>query len=114
MKEKKMPRKRKNEEKPEEVLEVTEDFVIEDVSDVENTEELQNLEDLNVTEIEAAIEDGEKLELVEEQVVKNSIQNSAKQFKAPAFFKNKKIKPIRDKPTHDHSGIKTTHGLARF
>jgi hypothetical protein len=125
MKEKKMARKRKIEEKPEEkqeektsyeeILEVTEEFVIEDVSDVASTEDLQNLEDLNVTEVEAAIEDGEKLELVEEkkELKKHNevIKNSASQGKAPKEIKSKKVRPVSGKEPKNKSGIRSTQGL---
>jgi hypothetical protein len=53
--------------KKEENLEVTEEFVIEDVSDVQSTNEFQELEDLNTTEVESIIEDGSKIELTEEE-----------------------------------------------
>jgi len=97
-----------------EILEVTEDFVIEDVSDISNTEELSNLEELNITEVEAAIEDGEKLELVEENnkpkpFKSNVITNSARQGRAPKHIHKKKLKPIERPSTNN--GIKTTHGL---
>jgi len=119
-----MARKRKTPEKDqdqeiekstyEEVLEVTEEFVIEDVSDTNTGEELAALEDLNVTEVEAAIEEGAPLELVEEKEEKKKpevIKNSASQGKAPKEIKSKKVKPVAETQSGNKSGIRSTQGL---
>ena len=118
-----MARKRKETEKVEEVekveeettttyeniLEVTEDFIVEDVSDTIDTTDVSNLQDLNVTEVEAAIEVNPQIkEITEEEKPKRKNQKIT-QGKAPENIPVRKFKPQVQKATS--GGIRSTQGL---
>ena len=75
-----MARKKKEDKIEEKIEETVEDVQLTDVSDVEEIP-AEELESLDKTEVEAAIEAGEKLELVEEVLPEVKVAPKAKAVK---------------------------------
>ncbi len=101
----------------EEVLEVTDEFVLQDVEDTDISE-VETLEDLDKTEVEAAIEEGSDIELIEEEKPKAKAKRKPKAERKSAIDEKRlrekqllpKVQPAISKEKKNN-GIRTTAGL---